>query len=111
VTARPVEKGSEPTRFGALLFDVCSSAWPYTPSSPPGRLLTFNVSTMHLIAAHCMHGRGDGCRAATQHETDGRERPLLLNPAHVADAFVALHRQRRDAWTFELDLRPCMERW
>ena len=35
----------------------------------------------------------------------------ILEPAHIADQFWALHTQPRDAWTFELDLRPWMEKW
>ena len=35
----------------------------------------------------------------------------LLNPDHIAQNYWMLHRQPRDAWTFELDLRPYMERW
>lgn len=35
----------------------------------------------------------------------------ILNPAHIAENYWYLHRQPRDAWTFELDLRPYMERW
>lgn len=35
----------------------------------------------------------------------------ILNPDHIADAYWMLHRQPRDAWTFELDLRPSVERW
>lgn len=35
----------------------------------------------------------------------------LLDPGHVADAYWTLHAQPRDAWTFELDLRPAVERW
>lgn len=35
----------------------------------------------------------------------------ILNSDHVADAFWWLHNQPRDAWTFELDLRPAAERW
>ena len=35
----------------------------------------------------------------------------ILNPDHIADAYWTLHRQPRDAWTFELDLRPSVERW
>jgi len=35
----------------------------------------------------------------------------ILNPDHIADAYWMLHQQPRDAWTFELDLRPYMERW
>lgn len=35
----------------------------------------------------------------------------ILNPDHIADSYWYLHSQPRDAWTFELDLRPYMERW
>lgn len=35
----------------------------------------------------------------------------ILDPAHIADSYWFLHTQPRDAWTFELDLRPWMERW
>ena len=35
----------------------------------------------------------------------------ILNPVHIADNYWLLHQQPRDAWTFELDLRPYMERW
>jgi NAD(P)-dependent dehydrogenase (short-subunit alcohol dehydrogenase family) len=40
-----------------------------------------------------------------------KERDGILNPEHIADAYWQLHCQPRDAWTFELDLRPWMERW
>ncbi len=35
----------------------------------------------------------------------------ILNPDHIAQNYWHLHTQPRDAWTFELDLRPYMERW
>lgn len=35
----------------------------------------------------------------------------ILNPEHIADNYWYLHSQPRDAWTFELDLRPWNERW
>ena len=35
----------------------------------------------------------------------------ILSPDHIADAYWYLHSQPRDAWTFELDLRPWTERW
>lgn len=35
----------------------------------------------------------------------------ILDPEHIADSYWYLHGQPRDAWTFELDLRPWMERW
>ena len=36
---------------------------------------------------------------------------LILDPAHIAEAYVMLHRQPRTAWTHELDLRPWGEPW
>lgn len=33
----------------------------------------------------------------------------ILNPDHIAEAYWQLHRQPRDAWTQEMDLRPWME--
>ena len=35
----------------------------------------------------------------------------ILNPDHIAEAYWMLHRQPRDAWTHELDLRPYMEKF
>ncbi len=35
----------------------------------------------------------------------------ILNPDHIADAYVMLHKQPRDAWTHELDLRPYLEKF
>ena len=35
----------------------------------------------------------------------------ILKPEHIAESYWQLHTQPRDAWTFELDLRPYMETW
>ena len=35
----------------------------------------------------------------------------LMEPRSIAEAYWALHQQSRDAWTFELDLRPFAEAW
>ena len=39
-------------------------------------------------------------------KTDG-----IVDPNHLADNYIYLHNQPRDAWTFELDLRPWQETW
>jgi NAD(P)-dependent dehydrogenase (short-subunit alcohol dehydrogenase family) len=44
--------------------------------------------------------------AATHVEPDA-----LMNPSSIADTYWSLHQQPRDAWTFELDLRPYAETW
>ncbi len=40
-----------------------------------------------------------------------KEQDGILDPEHIAETYWFLHTQPRDAWTFELDLRPWMERW
>lgn len=35
----------------------------------------------------------------------------ILNPDHIAENFWHVHTQPRDAWTYELDIRPWIERW
>lgn len=40
-----------------------------------------------------------------------RTEDCILNPDNIAQNYVYLHHQPRDAWTFELDLRPYGERW
>lgn len=35
----------------------------------------------------------------------------LMNPDSIANAYWFLHNQTRDGWTFELDIRPFMEKW
>lgn len=40
-----------------------------------------------------------------------KEQDGILDPEHIANNYWYLHSQPRDAWTFELDLRPWMEKW
>ena len=42
---------------------------------------------------------------------DMRGQDAILNPDHIAANYVMLHKQPRDAWTHELDLRPWREKW
>ena len=40
-----------------------------------------------------------------------KDQGAILDPEAIAEAYWQLHAQPRSAWTFELDLRPWMERW
>jgi NAD(P)-dependent dehydrogenase (short-subunit alcohol dehydrogenase family) len=40
-----------------------------------------------------------------------REEDGILSPDEIARNYVWLHKQKRNAWTFELDLRPWKEKW
>jgi NAD(P)-dependent dehydrogenase (short-subunit alcohol dehydrogenase family) len=35
----------------------------------------------------------------------------ILDPEHIAETYWQLHRQPRDAWTHEIDVRPWIEPW
>ena len=35
----------------------------------------------------------------------------ILDPKSIGEMYWQIHRQPRDAWTFETDLRPAMETW
>ena len=35
----------------------------------------------------------------------------MLHPADIAEAYLQLHEQPRSAWSFEVDLRPSMEKF
>ena len=40
-----------------------------------------------------------------------KEQDGILNPDHIAEAYWQIHRQPRDAWTHETELRPWTESW
>lgn len=44
-------------------------------------------------------------------DPDALPEGTLMNPESIADTYWALHTQPRDAWTFELDVRPFAEAW
>lgn len=44
-------------------------------------------------------------------DTDALPEDSLMRPESVANTYWQLHQQSKDAWTFELDLRPYAEKW
>ena len=62
---------------------------------------------------HVGHVIIDGQIASERYPEAAEERgpDALLSPDAIADAFYQLHVQHRSAWTFELDLRPWVERF
>ena len=53
----------------------------------------------------------DAVRSKFPDEVDALPEGGMLDPNHIADANWAMHAQLKDAWTFELDIRPSVERW
>jgi hypothetical protein len=42
---------------------------------------------------------------------DGLPEDGLLNPDDIAETYLQIHRQARLAWSFEVDLRPWVEKF
>ena len=65
-----------------------------------------NIHVAHLVI-------DAGVDTAWVRERVGEDLPpdTLMNPASIAETYWQLHRQPRDAWTHELDLRPFGESW
>jgi NAD(P)-dependent dehydrogenase (short-subunit alcohol dehydrogenase family) len=61
-----------------------------------------NIHVAHFIIDGGI-GRSDDPRAAGR-GTDG-----LLDPDAIAETYLAIHRQHRSAWTWEVELRPWVE--
>lgn len=66
----------------------------------------------HIHVAHVVIDGGidtEFVRSLRPDFEEARAQERLLAPAAIAEAYVALHRQPRSAWTHELDLRPWAE--
>jgi NAD(P)-dependent dehydrogenase (short-subunit alcohol dehydrogenase family) len=53
----------------------------------------------------------EAVRGKFPEEVDALPEGGMLDPDHIADAYWAMHAQPKDAWTFEMDIRPSVERW
>lgn len=62
---------------------------------------------------HVAHVVIDGQIASERYAHLAKERPPdgLLDPDAIAETYWQLHRQHRSAWTFELELRPWVEKF
>ena len=68
-------------------------------------LMTFS-KTFSCTYVQTTHKTDNCCEYDKKIKTDG-----IVDPNHLADNYIYLHNQPRDAWTFELDLRPWRETW
>jgi NAD(P)-dependent dehydrogenase (short-subunit alcohol dehydrogenase family) len=73
-----------------------------------------NIHVAHLVIDAGVDTAFVRERIATrggQAALDALQPDQLMNPASVGETYWMLHSQPRDAWTFELDLRPYGEKW
>ena len=64
-----------------------------------------NVHVAHFVIDGGIAKPGNDPRAADRGE-DG-----MLHPDHIARTYLDIHRQHRSAWTWEVELRPWLEKF
>ncbi|MDI1328562.1 SDR family oxidoreductase [Pseudomonas sp.] len=68
-----------------------------------------NIHVAHVVVDGAIDT--DFIRNSFPEKYSTKDEDGILNPEHIAENYWYLHCQPRDAWTFELDLRPWNERW
>ncbi|MGE8415429.1 MAG: SDR family oxidoreductase [Pseudomonas sp.] len=68
-----------------------------------------NIHVAHIIVDGAIDT--DFIRTSFPEKYALKDQDGILDPEHIAENYWYLHSQPRDAWTFELDLRPWSERW
>jgi NAD(P)-dependent dehydrogenase (short-subunit alcohol dehydrogenase family) len=68
-----------------------------------------NIHVAHVVVDGAIDT--DFIRNSVPEKYATKDQDGILNPEHIAENYWYLHSQPRDAWTFELDLRPWNERW
>jgi NAD(P)-dependent dehydrogenase (short-subunit alcohol dehydrogenase family) len=103
-----IRGGSGYTAFAAAKFGLRAVA-----QSMARELGPQNIHVAHLVIDAGVDTEWVRQRIAAQSGAQGgsAEQRVLMDPASIAETYWQLHKQPRDAWTHELDLRPSRETW
>jgi NAD(P)-dependent dehydrogenase (short-subunit alcohol dehydrogenase family) len=109
-----LEKGS-----GTILFTGASASVKGYPQSAPFAMGKFALRGLAQSMArelapkniHVGHFVIDGGIAGPSHVGEDRGADGMLDPAAIAESYLHVHRQHRSAWTWEMELRPWVEKF
>src|SRR5437867_3624495 len=112
--SRMLKKGS-----GAILFTGASASVKGYPQSAPFAMGKFALRGLAQSMArelapqgiHVAHFVIDGAIRGPGHAVAGEPPDSLLDPDAIAAAYLSVLRQPRSAWTWELELRPWVEKF
>lgn len=108
-----------PRRHGAILFTGATASVKGFAQSAPFAMGKFALRGLAQSAArelapkgiHVAHFVIDGA-VRSERRSDPQNNPdSTLSPAAIAQAYVDVLRQQRSAWSFEVELRPWVERF
>jgi NAD(P)-dependent dehydrogenase (short-subunit alcohol dehydrogenase family) len=107
------------TGSGTILFTGASASTKGYPQSAPFAMGKFALRGLAQSMArelapkniHVAHVVIDGAIRSAQRPETGPQCDAMLDPAAIADAYLYLLKQPRSAWTWEIELRPWVERF
>ena len=104
---------------GTILFTGASESVKGYPQSAPFAMGKFALRGLAQSMArelapkniHVGHFVIDGGIAGPSHAGEDRGADGMLDPAAIAESYLHVHRQHRSAWTWEVELRPWVEKF
>jgi len=97
-------------RDGYAAFASAKSGLRAIAQSMARELAPEGIHVAHVVVDGAIDGNFTRERMGNQAQAM-LDRDEILKPEDIAEAFVALHRQKKSAWTFEMDVRPWTEIW
>jgi len=101
---------------GTIIFTGASAGVKGYPGSAPFAMGKFALRGLAQSMARELHPQGihighvvidGGIRAANRPDPEGRD--AMLDPDSIAACYLALIRQPRDSWSWEIEVRPWVE--
>jgi NAD(P)-dependent dehydrogenase (short-subunit alcohol dehydrogenase family) len=121
LVAQAALKGMVARASGSLFFTGASASVKGYAESAPFAMGKFALRGLAQSLAREMGPKGihvahfviDGgiLKAGGDSRAAGRGEDGMLSPDAIADTYLAVHRQHRSAWAFEVDLRPWTEKF
>ena len=120
LVAQAALKGMAARGSGSLFFTGASASVKGYAESAPFAMGKFALRGLAQSLAREMGPKGihvahfvidGGILRAGDARAGGRGEDGMLSPDAIAGTYLAVHRQHRSAWTFEVDLRPWTEKF
>jgi NAD(P)-dependent dehydrogenase (short-subunit alcohol dehydrogenase family) len=119
VVAQQAAQRMLPNKHGAILFTGASASVKGYPQSAPFAMGKFALRGLAQSMARELAPRGihvahfviDGGIRSDRRPDDPAKPDALLDPDAIAQSYVAVLNQPRSAWSWEIELRPWVERF
>jgi NAD(P)-dependent dehydrogenase (short-subunit alcohol dehydrogenase family) len=119
LVAQQAAKRMLPKAAGTILITGATASVKGFAESAPFAMTKFGLRGLAQCMArelapkgiHVAHVVIDGGIASSVAKEDGEPTDRWLNPDAIAETYLQLHRQHRSAWTWEIEVRPWVEKF